>query len=143
MLCRIVNGEARDYPIERTGRARYTWLTLDAATAAAGLARVITDLTGVDAELATSLAGAAVASAHHGPDIAQLTSQLDAGAGLLEKANERIAGFSSVLHALAALTQSWQNQAERRARHAGEPVADTLRACAAQLQQAVAQGGEG
>ena len=27
MLCRIVNGEARDYPSARTGRAKYTWMT--------------------------------------------------------------------------------------------------------------------
>jgi hypothetical protein len=56
MLCRIVNGEARPYPITRTGRAAYTWRSLDDATTIATLAKVIADLTGVHADLATTLA---------------------------------------------------------------------------------------
>lgn len=56
MLCRIVNGEARDYPIERTGRATYTWIPLDDAAIAVRLARTIADLTGADASLAATVA---------------------------------------------------------------------------------------
>lgn len=63
MLCRIVNGEARDYPITRTGRARYTWTPPGDAAKVARIAQVIMDLTGASTQLATTLAAKALAEA--------------------------------------------------------------------------------
>ncbi len=52
MARRIVNGEARPYPITRAGRATYTWTLTDDAATIATLAQVIADLTGAGADLA-------------------------------------------------------------------------------------------
>jgi hypothetical protein len=63
MLCRIVNGEARDYPITRSGRARYTWMPLDDPAKVARIAQVIMDLTDAAAEVAATLAAQALVAA--------------------------------------------------------------------------------
>jgi len=67
-------------------------------------------------------------------EIERLTGQLNEGAGLLSAASARIQAGTRTLNVLAALARSWEDQA---ARPAG-PAAGVLRACAAQLRQAVA-----
>ena len=67
-------------------------------------------------------------------EIERLTGQLDEGARLLGEAGARIQAGTQMLNALAALARSWEGQAA----HAAGPEAGVLRACAAQLGEAVA-----
>jgi hypothetical protein len=82
----------------------------------------------------------AAASGNGGEDAAghleveRLARQLDEGTRLLSEAETRIEAGTRMLHALAALSRSWQVQEPRP----GETAADVRRACAAQLREAVA-----
>ena len=67
-------------------------------------------------------------------EIERLASQLDEGARLPSEAEARIQAGTRMLHVLAALTRLW----EAREPRLGETAADLLRACAAQLREAVA-----
>ena len=66
-------------------------------------------------------------------EIERLASQLDEGARLLGQAAARIQAGTRTLNVLAALRRSWERQAKR----AADPAADVLRACSAQLREAV------
>jgi hypothetical protein len=59
MMSRIVNGEARPYPIVRSGRAQYTWVhdPSDHPANLAVLAEIIGYVTGADHDQAAQLAG--------------------------------------------------------------------------------------
>ena len=67
-------------------------------------------------------------------EIERLARQLDEGTRLLSEAGTRIAAGMRMLHALAALSRSWEVREPRP----GETAADVRRACAAQLREAVA-----
>ena len=67
-------------------------------------------------------------------EIERLASQLDEGTRLLGQAGTRIQAGTRMLHALAALSRSWEVHEPLP----GETTAGVLRACAAQLREAVA-----
>src|SRR5215467_7758327 len=66
--------------------------------------------------------------------IERLAGQLDEGTRLLGEADARIQAGTRTLNVLAALRRSWEGQAKR----AASPAAEILRACSAQLREAVA-----